>query len=570
MAKTKVRSGKQGTRGPVDTIRGSRFIIKDLLQKRSNKNIYTKILFSNMTVFICALIALMIFASFVVKKVIDNQQQQDLLRKAQKINFALRQLTVGETLAGPSEQIRRDFEAVRKNWEKAQSLFQVGVISKKEYDNAKMAYQRMAAASSASEKSSGKQDLLKLLADIFNARRITIFDRTGNVADNSAEQEATPGGKVEEKYTAALSSGEILITRAVDRETRRSALVAVVPVKNHQNAIENGILLEMKPSTFDFALSRMHLYLVVGGIIVLVIIIFHSVYLAMSIARPISRLATTVAEISRESDVLSVEEQPLDEINALAGQLNKLTLRLQKIQAESRKMEEERAWLFTEISHELRTPLTSVQGFVEAIRDGMVQDKALLERYLDTIYTQTVHIARLVDDILTLGRLESGNISVEKQPLDIIPLAQRVVASFEAEAVSRNTSLRLEKTAENAIVIGDVDRMEQIIRNLLKNALRATENGTIRVCIDLRQGEVVLAVKDDGIGIATEDLPRIWDRFYRVKNQRGSDLREKESSGLGLVIVKKLVQLQGGVIQVESQLGKGTTFRVWFPAFDQR
>jgi signal transduction histidine kinase len=136
---------------------------------------------------------------------------------------------------------------------------------------------------------------------------------------------------------------------------------------------------------------------------------------------------------------------------------------------------------------------------------------------------------------------------------------------MEAAASSNNTSIRLDRKAENVIVIGDVDRMEQIIRNLLKNAVRATENGAIRVGVEARPGEAILTIEDTGIGISPEDLPHIWDRFYRVKSHRGGNLQET-GSGLGLVIVKKLVQLQGGKIDVESQLGKGTTFSISFPS----
>lgn len=242
---------------------------------------------------------------------------------------------------------------------------------------------------------------------------------------------------------------------------------------------------------------------------------------------------------------------------------------MREMHAESRRMEEEKAQLFAEISHELRTPLTAVQGFVEAIRDGMVQDEALLKRYLDTIYTQTIHITRLVDDILALSRLESGDVTVEKLPVDLVPLTWGVVISMEAMADSKNTSILFEKKTENAVVLGDVDRMEQIIRNLLKNAVRATENGTVRVGVEVRQGKVVLIIEDDGIGIAPEDLPHIWDRFYQVKNQRGGYLQEK-GSGLGLAIVKKLVQLQDGSIDVTSKLGEGTTFTVYFPSYNRK
>ncbi|MBA1335470.1 MAG: Signal transduction histidine kinase, core [Firmicutes bacterium] len=499
-------------------------MIKRLLREQFNKNIYTRILFTNVIAFVVGLTALSMLSGFIVKQVTYDQVQQELLRKAKRVNFALLQQTDQAWGVVPTEQT--------------------------------------------GDRAQGRQDMLKFLADIFDAR-ITVFDREGNIMDTSAEQEMVPGSKVDAKFVKILSRGETAVSRTVDQETGQPIFVAAVPMGNNKDAVENGILLEAKPSNLDLALNKMRLYLVIGGMVILVIIIFISVYLAMHISKPISHLATTVAEISRGSYVLSADDQPLDEINVLAGQLNKLTVRLQKIQAESRRMEEERARLFAEISHELRTPLTAVQGFVEAIRDGMVQDEALLERYLDTIYTQTVHITRLVDDILALSRLESGNITVEKLPVDLTALAQGVAISMEAVANSKNTSILLEKKTENAIVIGDVDRMEQIIRNLLKNAITATENGTIRVGVETRQGEVILTIMDNGIGIPPEDLPHIWDRFYRVKNQRGGCMQEK-GSGLGLVIVKKLVQLQGGKIDVASQLGKGTTFSISFPSFNQK
>lgn len=506
---------KKYLRQAISTVQEFWPIIKDSLQRLFNKNIYTKILFTNVTAFVIGLIAVMVFSTFLARDIIYDQVQQDLLRKAKRINFALLQQT--EPAGGEA---------------------------------------------------SGRQDLLKFLADTFDIR-ITIFNREGNIMDTSAEQEVVPGSKVEMRYIGILDKGETEISRAVDRETGQITFTAVVPMGSNVNDIENGILLEAKPSNLELALNKMRLYMVTGGVSILLVFIFISVYLAMFISRPISRLATTVAEISRGNDVFSVEDLPLDEINLLAVQLNKLTVRLHRIQAESYKMEEERARLFGEISHELRTPLTSVQGFVEAIRDGMVQDEALLERYLDTIYTQTVHIARLVDDILELSRLETGNITVEKLPVDLIALTQGVVMSMEAAAKNRNTSILFDRKTERAVIIGDADRMEQIIRNLLKNAIRAAENGIIRVVIENRKNEVVLIIEDNGVGIAPEELSHIWDRFYRIKNQRVNNINEK-GSGLGLVIVKKLVQLQGGSIDVTSQLGKGTIFSISLPAFDYK
>ncbi|UWG96304.1 HAMP domain-containing histidine kinase [Dehalobacter sp. DCM] len=508
----------------IGSVRGFCRNFQRMLWEQFNKNIYTRILFTNVATFAIGLIMLILFSSFIVKQLTYDQVEQDLFRKAKRVNYAL-------------------LEQTNTVWGKPP-------------------------AAETADQAKRKQDYLIYLSDLFDAK-ITIFDRAGTIWDTSAEQEVLPGSKVEANHVARFTNGETAVTRTMDRETGRLAFRVVVPMGNNKNTIEYGILLETQPSNQDLAINKMQFFLVIGGMGILFFIIIVSVYLAMFISRPISRLATHVAEISRGSYVLNTDDQPLDEINALAGQLNKLTERLQKVQTESVKMDEDRARLFAEISHEIRTPLTAVQGFVEAIRDGMVQDEALRLRYMDTIYTQTIHITRLVDDILVLSRLESGNITVEKLPVDLVALAQGVVISMEAMAASRNTMIRVEKKTEKAIVIGDVDRLEQIIRNLLKNAVVATENGLIRVSVAVSEGEVVLTIEDNGIGIAPEDLPHIWDRFYRVKNQHGQDRQEK-GSGLGLVIVKKLVQLQGGKIDVTSQLGKGTAFSMTFPLFNPK
>jgi len=499
-------------------------VVKRLLREQFNKNLYTRILFTNITAFVIALIVLMVFSNVVVQQVTYGQIQQTLMREAKRVNFALLG-QAGSASGLPPDQL-------------------------------------------AGSQIRDQQDLLKYLADVFDTK-ITIFDKTGKITATSAEQETVPGSTVEGKYLDILRKGSTATTQTMDPDTGQPVFAAVVPMGDSKEPIYKGILLEAKTSNLDLGLSKMRLYMVIWGVVILLFIIFISVYLALYISRPISRLAAAAAEISRGSYVPDDKEQPLDEINILGGELNKLAERLQKVQAESSKVEEERTRLFAEISHELRTPLTAVQGFVEAIRDGVVQDDALRERYLDTIYNQTIHISRLVDDILELSRLESGNITVEKLPVDLNALAQGVAMSMEPVASRTNTSLLIDKKSEKAMILGDADRLEQVIRNLLKNAIRATENGAIRIQVEVRQGKVMLCIEDNGIGIAPEDLPHIWERFYRIKNQRDEHLKEK-GSGLGLVIVKKLVQLQSGEIDVASELGKGTIFRICFPSFDQR
>lgn len=487
--------------------------IKYKLLEQFNKNIYTRILFTNVAVFSIAMIILINFSNFMVTQSVYNQVEQDLLRKSKRVNYAL---------------TKED------------------VLTNKE--------------------SFTEKEILRFLADSFDVM-IIVFDKEGTIISSSEEQEVVPLSKVDVKFTGVLTSGETKITHETDKETGQLTFSAAIPMGNAENtktAVENGILLKSQPANLDRNLNKMNLIILFGGIVILIFVIVISVYLANCISRPISRLATSIAEFNGGNYILVDENNSLDEINDLTEQIKKLTVFTENIQSKSNKIEEERTRLFTEISHELRTPLTAVQGFTEAIRDGMVEDEMLRKKYLDMIYAQTIHIARLVDDILSLSRMESGDITVEKLPLDLVALANGVVMSMEGLAKSNNNTILFAKKSDNAVVIGDVDRMEQIIRNLIKNAINATDNGIIKVEVESLNEEVQLTIEDNGMGIPPEELPHIWDRFYRGKNQRNSDL-EMKGTGLGLVIVKKLVQMQDGKLDAESQLGKGTIFRLSFP-----
>lgn len=515
-----LRQSKVLLQGAIRAILGFWIIVKHILREHFNKNIYTRVLFTNVIVFVLCLVALTVFSDLAVKQVTYDQVQQELLRKAKRVNFALLQQNDRAWWVPPTGQ-----------------------------DNGQ---------------DRSLQELLRFLADLFDAR-ITIFDKEGSIVATSAKQEVVPGKQIQEEFIDTISGGETSSTRVVDKETGEITIIAVIPMGDSKDVIENGILLEAKPSNLDLNINKIRLHLVIGGMGMLLLIIIISIYQAMYISRPISGLATAMAEISSGNYDVKIDDHLLDEVKVLTGQLNKLTEKMQRIQGESRVLEEERARFFAEISHELRTPLTAVQGFVEAIRDGMVQDEALLDKYLEIIYTQTIHISRLVDDILQLSRLESGTITIEKIPVDLVALARGVATSMEEVARGRGTAIAFEQKVEKAMILGDSDRIEQVIRNLLQNAINATENGTIKVGVELLPGEAVLTVQDTGTGISSEELPHVWDRFYRARKWH-ANVGKQQGSGLGLIIVKQLVQLHGGRIDVESQLGKGTTFRVYFSA----
>lgn len=494
--------------------------LKQFLFKQFNKNIYTQILFINITCFVIFFTFLTVFYDFSVKHIVYGQVEKELMQKSTRVNYALLQ---------------------------NESLQPMISSEDSEKDSTKAQYEQ-----------------IKFLSEILDVK-ITIFDKSGNIVATSAQQEVVPGTKVDKKFTEIISSGETITTKVTDSETDELTFFAAVPMGDSKDVIANGILLEFIPSKINSNISSMRLFLIVTEMFLFVIIIFILIYQAMHISKPISRLSAYMAELNSGNYVKQEDLTTSDEIKTLNLQFNKLVDKVQNMEEQLQSVEDGRTKLFADISHELRTPLTTIQGFLEAIQDGVIKDKEFLDKYIQIMYNQTIHINRLIDDMLQLSRLESGSIRIEKNPLDLTTVTRHVVESMGNAANSANTNITFKKSSEQAMIFGDIDRIEQIIKNLVQNAINATENGNIEVKINTFKNQVVLSVKDDGVGIPAEDIPNIWERFYQSKSQRVNN-KQKRGSGLGLAIAKHLVQLHEGKIEVESKLGVGTTFYVQFPA----
>jgi two-component system phosphate regulon sensor histidine kinase PhoR len=213
-------------------------------------------------------------------------------------------------------------------------------------------------------------------------------------------------------------------------------------------------------------------------------------------------------------------------------------------------------------SHELRTPLTSIRGFVEALQDGAINDPETAHRFLEKVRTHSDRMAALVEDLLELSRLESG----ERPPQweEVLPseVVADVVASFSGIAERKPMHLR-QRDAEAPAVVTDVERLRRILENLVDNALKYTPpGGVVEVSTAAAPGAAVIEVRDNGAGIAPEHLPRIFERFYRVDKARSRDLG---GTGLGLAIVRHLTESLGATISVQSEVGRGTCFTLRVP-----
>lgn len=228
-----------------------------------------------------------------------------------------------------------------------------------------------------------------------------------------------------------------------------------------------------------------------------------------------------------------------------------------------RQLENTRKEFVANVSHELRTPLSLIKGYVETLIDGAKDDPTVAARFLQTIARHTDRLAYLIEDLLTISRLESGPAALSPGPVDLHELAQRVLDDLASPAGARQVRLTNE-VPPGLMAYADGDRVTQVFFNLVDNAIKygRSGGGVVVSGRELDAGKVELGVSDDGPGIPPESLPRLFERFYRVDRDRS---RESGGTGLGLAIVKHIVQSHGGEVRVESGPDRGARFQFTLP-----
>jgi signal transduction histidine kinase len=242
----------------------------------------------------------------------------------------------------------------------------------------------------------------------------------------------------------------------------------------------------------------------------------------------------------------------IPEINRLGNSFNRMAASLEGVEVRRRE-------LISDMTHELRTPLTVVRGYLEELATGEIEPS--LEIY-QRLVQETKRLERLVNDLQVLSKAEAGYLPIHLQPINLRPLLESLVERFSDQLLEDGPVLQLECPHPLPLVMADIDRTEQVLINLIGNAIRYTAKGEIMIRVWLTPGKCWVAVKDSGIGIAEEDLAHVFERFWRADSSRD---RHSGGTGIGLTISHRLVELQGGQMQVESQLGVGSEFRFSLP-----
>jgi two-component system phosphate regulon sensor histidine kinase PhoR len=229
---------------------------------------------------------------------------------------------------------------------------------------------------------------------------------------------------------------------------------------------------------------------------------------------------------------------------------------------EARRVEQTRRDFVANVSHELRTPLASIKSVIETLSSGALDDRAAAQDFLSRADAEVDRLVQIVEELLELSRLESGQAPLAEEPVNMGEVLSRAVERLRPQADKKKLNLTLDVAADLPAIMGDADRLERAALNLLHNAIKFTDGGgSISVSAAPGDDVVTVEVSDSGVGIAAEDLPRIFERFYKADRARGSG----GGTGLGLAVVKHVVEAHGGAVSVESLEGHGSTFRFSLP-----
>lgn len=347
------------------------------------------------------------------------------------------------------------------------------------------------------------------------------------------------------EYQVGDSVARDQMKHAVAVEVDGETIAWILPDTKYQFALNAEEELFLKRTNLAIVLAAL------AGMLAAVIIGY---LLAGRLIRPIQRLTSASRELARG-------ELPQDLPVTSQDELGQLTETFNKMSQDLFEADQKRKRLTADITHDLSTPLQIISGYIEMIEDGQI---SLSPQRIEVIKTEVEHLRRLVGDMTTLTQAESGGLEIQLQSIAAARLLERIYQTYQPIAGQKGVALELDISADLPQINVDEGRMVQVLKNLVENALRYTPaGGRIRLSADLSE-QVNLRVSDSGDGIEPEDLPYVFDRFYRADKHRSGS---SGKLGLGLAICKALVETQGGTIRAESAgRGQGTSVVVSFPA----
>ncbi|MDQ0155077.1 sensor histidine kinase [Robertmurraya andreesenii] len=361
---------------------------------------------------------------------------------------------------------------------------------------------------------------------------------------------------IEEKEREQLLEGKTIQKQGFEERFNRKILAVIIPLLDDSRL--EGIIYLYVPLARITELTKDFTYLwLIAAVLFLVISFYLGTLLVKKLTRPLQQMKAAADKLSKGDYSVRVLQTSDDEVGQLARAFNHMSSSIQK--EDERKKE-----FLANVSHELRTPLSYVNGYTEALLLGIVKSEEEKEKYLALIHRESKRMERLVGDLLDLTKLETDEFQLLKTPLPLAQLVEEAIEKYRLPLKEKNIKLSTHLDPD-IIILGDEGRMEQVIQNMMDNAMKYTEKGEITLHLEKHAEGCILSITDTGVGIPEKDLQHIKERFYRVNKAR---TRLDGGTGLGLAISDKIIALHQGKLRISSQLGKGTRVDIILPVLE--
>jgi signal transduction histidine kinase len=345
--------------------------------------------------------------------------------------------------------------------------------------------------------------------------------------------------------------GETTFSQGFSKLLKTPALTVGTPIISDGQII-GALLIHSPIQGINDAMSEGFRILFISILTAFVLSVILSVLLALTFTKPLKKMKDTAALLAGGNYKVKTGIEQDDEIGDLAQTMDILSLRLHEAEEERKKVQKQRQDFITNISHELRTPVTVIRGSLEALSDGVVTEPDKVEEYHKQMLKESKSLERLVNDLLELSRLQNTDFKIEMQELNICDVLKDSIRSASNLAREKNINIKYSSDKDILLIKGDYGRLRQMFLTVIDNAVKFSyENKNIYITL---KGEQII-IRDEGIGISEEDLPNIFERYYRIKSDEN-----KTGTGLGLTIAKQIALRHNIELFAESKLNEGTSF----------
>ncbi|BCJ88293.1 HAMP domain-containing sensor histidine kinase [Effusibacillus dendaii] len=386
------------------------------------------------------------------------------------------------------------------------------------------------------------------------SQSLMVIDSSGNVRYQTGDMRLLEKGKSIPGQEKVLQ-GQRLLIKTVLSASNESVFLAGIPL----GAPVRGAVFLLEPAaTGDQVIQTLNKVLGFGVVGALLVALGAALIVSERMARPLIQMQEVASAIMRGDFSQKAKVSGTDELSTLGSSLNQLAAHLKILQ-------ESRAEFLSNVSHEIRTPLSYIQGYTQIVREGLAASEEERQKYLDIIQDEIGRLQGILNDLMSPVRFEEAKLEIRPTPVELVPLIKKTLHTLEPFANQKQMVLTYHGTPHLPQVYVDKDRIEQVLLNLVHNAVQYSDVGC-RVDIKTRFSEeqVFVSIEDNGPGIPQQELSLIWERFYRVEKSRN---RALGGTGLGLPISKQIIEAHNGQIQMTSQPGEGTLVSFVLPRY---